>query len=259
MRRASERLALVLPAIAAATGLDPATPVLCGIHDSNASLLPHLIARKPPFAVVSTGTWVIAMAIGGRQTDLDPARDTLVNVDAFGDPVPSARFMGGREFEVLMRDGARRWDEADLEAVLSGPIMLLPAVQRGSGPFAGRQARWLGAEPAAGRRFLAASFYLALMTATCLDLAGAEGDIVVEGAFGENRAYLDMLAAATAMPVVRQVGSQTGTSIGAALLLDQTASPAPSLSRGDGKPANPLLRQYADKWNAAVSPWRAKS
>ena len=43
----------------------PGTPVLTGIHDSNASLLPHLIDRKPPFAVVSTGTWVIAMAIGG--------------------------------------------------------------------------------------------------------------------------------------------------------------------------------------------------
>ena len=57
----------VTPEVAAATGLDPATPVHCGIHDSNASLLPHLLARKPPFAVVSTGTWVVAMAIGGRR------------------------------------------------------------------------------------------------------------------------------------------------------------------------------------------------
>nr|WP_199178698.1 hypothetical protein [Acidimangrovimonas sediminis] len=83
----------------------PGTPVNCGIHDSNASLLPYLKGHEAPFAVVSTGTWVIAMAIGGRMSrnigNLDEARDTLVNVNALGAPVPSARFMGGREYEAL--------------------------------------------------------------------------------------------------------------------------------------------------------------
>jgi hypothetical protein len=32
---------------------------------------------------------------------LDPARDVLVNVNALGQPVPSARFMGGREYELI--------------------------------------------------------------------------------------------------------------------------------------------------------------
>ena len=41
------------------------------------------------------------MAIGGRETALDPARDTLINVNALGDPVPSARFMGGRELDAV--------------------------------------------------------------------------------------------------------------------------------------------------------------
>jgi len=31
-------------------GLSPDLPVHSGIHDSNASLLPHVLARKPPFA-----------------------------------------------------------------------------------------------------------------------------------------------------------------------------------------------------------------
>jgi sugar (pentulose or hexulose) kinase len=87
----------VLPAVARATGLRSGTPVHCGIHDSNAALLPHLVSRAAPFAVVSTGTWVICMAVGGRPLPLDPARDTLANVDAFGRPTPSARFMGGRD------------------------------------------------------------------------------------------------------------------------------------------------------------------
>ena len=85
VRKASDCLGTLLPQVASETGLNPNTPVHCGIHDSNASLLPHLLGRKSPFAVVSTGTWVISMAIAGRRLTLDPARDTLVNVNAFGE------------------------------------------------------------------------------------------------------------------------------------------------------------------------------
>ena len=147
VRRADESLGPILPEIATATGLAADTPVLCGIHDSNASLLPHLIGRATPFSVVSTGTWVISMAIGGVDVELDPARDTLVNVNAFGEPVPSARFMGGREFETLLGEQAAATVDADVEAVLSEQILLTPSVQQGSGPFPGRQAEWVGGEP----------------------------------------------------------------------------------------------------------------
>lgn len=94
VRKAGDRLGSVLPEVVTRTGLPKDTPVACGIHDSNASLYPHLIRRQPPFSVVSTGTWVIVLAIGGGRVFLDPSRDTLINVNAFGDPVPSARFMG---------------------------------------------------------------------------------------------------------------------------------------------------------------------
>ena len=40
---------------------------------------------------------MIVMALGGRAVTLDADRDVLVNVNALGGPVPSARFMGGRE------------------------------------------------------------------------------------------------------------------------------------------------------------------
>lgn len=105
-RKSGDVLGLVLPAIADATGLSTKTPVACGIHDSNASLYPHLLTQGGPFSVVSTGTWVIVMTMGGDDPPLDPARDTLLNVNALGQAVPSARFMGGREFE-LISAGAR--------------------------------------------------------------------------------------------------------------------------------------------------------
>jgi hypothetical protein len=59
--------------IARKTGLVAQMPVFPGLHDSNASLLPHLLSDRLPFTVVSTGTWVVSMAVGGRKVALDPA------------------------------------------------------------------------------------------------------------------------------------------------------------------------------------------
>ena len=77
--------------------------------------------------------------------------------------------------------------------------LLLPSTQQGSGPFPHHAARqWLDADGInSGRRFAAISFYLALMTATCLDLIGADGPTTVEGPFARNRLFVGMLAAAT--------------------------------------------------------------
>lgn len=249
--RAADRLGPVLPEIAAATGLGPDTPVVCGIHDSNASLYAHLVAREAPFSVVSTGTWVISMAVGGAKIMLDPARDTLVNVNAHGDPVPSARFMGGREFERLIGDGSKTCTRADVDAVLARGTMLLPAVENQSGPFQGRKAEWTVEEATLtpAERFVAVSFYLALMTAMGLEIGGAQGPVLVEGPFAENAAYLDMLAAATGRPVEAVAG--TGTSLGAALLY---AGPRPAIARGaNSRPLQEAaLRRYASAWQARL-------
>ena len=248
-RPSAEILGPVLPEISARTGLPADTPVHCGIHDSNASLLPHILGRPAPCSVVSTGTWVISMAIGGRPVGLDPARDTLVNVSALGQPVPSARFMGGREFETLMAGRAPAPSRADLAAVLRERIMLLPAVVAGSGPFPGRKHRWAGREPPAGSglRMAASSYYLALVTAHCLRLIGHEGTVGVEGPFARNRAYCRMLSAASASPVAA-TGGATGTSQGAALLAGPGALPPGRHVEAGHRVTDAALRLYAEDW-----------
>lgn len=249
LERADTVLGPVLPDLARATGLSPETPVFCGIHDSNASLLAHLRTQEPPFSVVSTGTWVVVMAVGGETVQLDETRDTLINVNAFGEPVPSARFMGGREFEMEIGSAAAIPGLADVEWVLAEGIMLLPAVSPGSGPFPHGEARWIGpSRPDPAERHVAVSFYLALMTATCLGLIGADGPVVVEGPFAANTAYLDMLAEATGAPVLAGAESTTGTSIGAALLatsdLEGSATGLQRHTPGLGASA----RAYAEAW-----------
>ncbi|KAA2315015.1 carbohydrate kinase [Pseudooceanicola sediminis] len=246
-----DTLGTVSADVAALTGLREQTPVTCGIHDSNASLYPHVAARRGAFSVVSTGTWVVVMAVGGDAVTLYPGRDTLVNVNALGQPVPSARFMGGREYELIRTDEAPPATTQDRNAALSGPL-LLPSVEASCGPYPGLPMRWLGAqEPWGAVRGLALSWYLALMTDTCLGLVGARGPVIVEGPFARNPDYLAMLAALRPGGV-EVVSSATGTAAGAALLAGAVASPP--ATRVHPRPTeHAALVAYAERWQAAVS------
>ncbi|MBS1302722.1 FGGY-family carbohydrate kinase [Loktanella sp. SALINAS62] len=244
----------ILPQIAARTGLAPDTPVHCGIHDSNASLLPHLLRHDPPFSVVSTGTWVIVLGVGGADVALDPADDTLINVDAFGAPVRSARFMGGREHDVATGGPYPIPTEAELADVLDRQVMLTPAVMPETGPFQGQTAGWIGAEPAvgSGQRGAAVAFYLALVTARCLTLIGHRGSIVVEGPFSQNAAYRRMLSHVTGCPTIA-TGGATGTSQGAALLAAGLKRQAQSGVVADHLPPLPDgADAYIQRWRNAA-------
>jgi sugar (pentulose or hexulose) kinase len=252
-RQSQDVLGTVLPAIAAATGLAATTPVTCGIHDSNASLLPHILSRTPPFSVVSTGTWCIAMAIGGTLATLDERKDTLTNVSAVGHPVPSARFMGGREHDLVLQGVISNPTAADIAATLSQDVMLFPAVVPGTGPFRGQQTRWHPAEPpvGSGQRTAALAFYLALVTTRCLTLIGHQGDIVVEGPFARNLPYLQMLSAATRCIVIPSEGA-TGTSRGAALLVTGRVDTKAAADQPVSAP--PDFATYAARWAARMPP-----
>ncbi len=205
--------------VAAATGLPEGLPVVHGIHDSNASLLPHLMSRPAPFAVLSTGTWAIAFAVGTAAPALDPSRDTLCNVDAFGRPVPSARFMAGREFDLLTAGRPETPTAEEIRRVIDAAAMALPSFVAGTGPFGGHKGRWTvdPASLAPGERTAAASLYAALVSEVSLSLIGAGGPTVVEGPFAANRLFCDALSQLTGRPVRRAAGT-TGTSAGAALL-----------------------------------------
>jgi sugar (pentulose or hexulose) kinase len=220
LRSAFDALGPIRPEIAKELGLSRPVPVYCGIHDSNASLLPHLIGFGTPCTVVSTGTWVISFAVGAKPERLDPARDTLVNVDANGSPVPSARFMGGREWDLLTQGlppTTEAEERAALRSVLDKSLMVLPSVVGGTGPYPAQTARWTGEPISPADSRVAASLYEALMTMTCLDLIASAGPIIVEGPFAANPIFLAALHTLADRPVHASEAT-TGTALGAALL-----------------------------------------
>ncbi|WP_299654706.1 FGGY-family carbohydrate kinase [uncultured Tateyamaria sp.] len=255
VRKPSEVLGPILPTIAKHTGLPPSTPVYCGIHDSNASLLPYILGHDALFSVVSSGTWVIALSVGGKQVTLDPNLDTLINVTARGTAAPSARFMGGREHDEVTGGHYPKPSKGIVETVIEKRIMLMPAVVPETGPFKGQRAAWIGEEPPVGtaERGAAVGLYLALVTAECLANIGHLGPIFVEGPFAGNQLYLEMLAVAAGSDVHSAAGI-TGTSSGAALL---ATGPGTALQNNTTPvrvtaAKSALLEGYATEWRQIV-------
>lgn len=244
----------IRPELAKKTGLPADCRVVAGIHDSNASLLPHILRRKSPFAVLSTGTWLITFAIGGSMAHLDPARDCLANVDAFGRPVPSARFMAGREFERLTEGNKTPATLADVESLIAKGAMALPSFAAGTGPYAFLEGHWTvdSATLTPGERAAGASLYCALVAATCLQLTSAAGPIIVEGPLSKNAIFLSALASIVGRSVIARADA-TGTTEGAALLADGPDGAGAGLP--DEPPAPPLpfdISAYIAAWREAL-------
>jgi sugar (pentulose or hexulose) kinase len=144
-RSANERLGRIKQSVSAATGLRETCEVACGIHDSNASHLRFLMDReREAFTVVSSGTWTIVMANRGDLHRLVEQRDMLANVNAFGAPVPTARYMGGREYELIAQGGEEPTVDAVIDVLEQGSIAL-PSFAS-AGPYTGREGRLEGVE-----------------------------------------------------------------------------------------------------------------
>ena len=234
MRRAWDVIGTVRPALAQAWKLPAGIEVIAGAHDSNACLARYLMAY-PDATVVSTGTWCIVMAPGADTARLVPDRDELVNVAVDGRPVPTARFMGGREFRALCAgaDPALATPGALAEVLRQG-WMALPSFSDAGGPFEGRPGRILrhGAPVADGiaavperLRPALASLYCACMTLLLVeDLTGAatsatRAPLIMEGPLAHNAAYAAAMAALLEeRPVLQAIDRLEGTARGAWML-----------------------------------------
>ena len=255
-------LGALTPAWVERTALPAGTKVYCGLHDSNAALLAargfQEIAQHDS-TVLSTGTWFVAMRSPARSTDIDistlsETRDCLVNIDVDGLPIPSARFMGGREVEILCGIDTRRIDIkpdqpgllAAVPAVVSGGRRALPTFTPGAGPFPRGHGRWIDMPTDAVGRRAAVCLYAALVADAALDLIGARERIVVEGRFAEAQVFVRALASLRPRDMIYVSNAQHDVSYGALRLLDPQLEAPSSLEKVP--PLETDLRAYASQW-----------
>jgi sugar (pentulose or hexulose) kinase len=255
LRRAGDVLGPITQDWAARTGLPRDAQIHCGVHDSNAALVaargfPEIAGREA--TLLSTGTWFIAMRSGGGDGDLaafPEARDCLINVDVEGRPVPSARFMGGREIDLL---GARidQPGLAGLSEVIANHIMILPNFAPGCGPFPARKGRWINEPVDPDQRRAAVGLYAALMADTALDLIGSRDTLLIEGRFAQSEIFTRALATLRLDTAVYTSGAEADVSFGALRLVDPSIKPAGKLVRVSSLAQN--LSTYKAEWHHRI-------
>jgi len=245
-RSANDRLGRIRQSLADATGLSATCEVACGIHDSNASYLRFLMDReREAFTVVSSGTWTIVMANRGDLRRLVEQRDMLANVNAFGAPVATARYMGGREYEAIAQSGDEPTVDSVIEVISQGAIAL-PSFAS-AGPYAGRTGRLEGVEALQGtQRAALATLYSAMMTTVLIESLGAAGEIFVDGPLARNPLFARLLAACVPVGTVRTYPEGGGTRVAAHLA--GMPSPAPGALQSVIPLRLPGLLEYQANW-----------
>ncbi|MDB5419824.1 MAG: carbohydrate kinase, partial [Phenylobacterium sp.] len=264
LRRAGEVLGPVAPEWVRRSGLPADCQVFCGLHDSNAALLGgrgHAEFAAGEATVLSTGTWFVAMrsagpARGPARLELDEGRDCLVNADAEGRAVPSARFMGGREAEqILGGDPAGPATETALvervPQLLARGVQIHPSFAPGVGPFPGHRGGW-SREPAdPDDRRAALGLYLALMADASLELIGSRRCLLVEGRFAASPVFVRALASLRPTQQVYVCDADDDVAYGALRLVQPDRPPPSPLI-----PVRPLaasLTAYRALWRAGLA------
>jgi L-fuculokinase len=246
MHRASDRLGTVRESVASATGLPADCTVACGVHDSNASYLRFLMDReREAFTVVSSGTWTIVMANRGDLRRLREERDMLANVNVFGAPIATARYMGGREYETIAQGAGEPSVDALIEVLTRGSIAL-PSFAS-AGPYSGRPGKLEAAEDLdASQRAALATLYSALMTVQLIESLGTAGEIFVDGPLARNPLFASLLGACVPVGTVRTYPEGGGTRVAAHLA--GLPSPQPGALRNVTPLRIPGLLEYQANW-----------
>jgi sugar (pentulose or hexulose) kinase len=255
-------LGTLRPEWVARTGLSSKVCVYCGLHDSNAALVAARASTElseQEATILSTGTWFVAMrtpGAGRRVTmgSLDEKRDCLVNVDVGSNPVPSARFMGGREIELLTGLDTRRIDIlpdqpallASVADVLASKAMVLPTLAPGCGPFPHGRGRWISMPNDETHRRTAVALYAALVADVALELIGARERLLIEGRFSESQVLVRALASLRPDMRVYVCHPRSDVAFGALSLTDPGRQSPSALVQI--RPLEQDLSEYKSRW-----------
>ncbi len=261
LRRAADRLGMISEEWRQRTTLPSDCVVLCGLHDSNAALhgvRGYRALHGSDVTVLSTGTWFVAMramaeASSFNISSLNAKRDCLLNVDLEGRPVPSARFMGGREAEMLCENSVEGAppDERALLALaaelVAGEGMATPPVIMGVGPFPAGLGVWSGNIPEHPfSRRVATGLYLALMTEAMVELLQPRENLVIEGRFARDTIFVRALAALLPGMNIYLSDLEDGVAYGALRLVNPDLPPPSPLVRVEPLPID--LTAYRSVW-----------
>ena len=256
LKKAWTPIGNVKKSLAAEVGLSEQCHVYPGVHDSNAGYIPILrTPKKERPTVVSTGTWSVIMDSQSDCQSLDTSRDMLVNIDAEGSPLATARYMGGREFglicERLNTDIATTFTDDDVEGIVSSGTFIMPSFCSGTGPYPNSEGQVIFSNE---NRHIngkaAATVYSALMVNNILKRLNpsSKQDILVEGSFAANSVLCGLLATLNPNRTVRTQKGGNGVTEGCFLLTQWNSSFPETKNPAVAPYASETFQRYAGEW-----------
>ncbi len=197
--------------------------------------------RLPPTTrrYLSTGTWFVARCARlprGAPVDtsaLAEARDCLINVDVHGSPIPSARFMGGREAELLAGLNIHALTEnyepdrliERLPALLKDRTAAFPRSLADAARFPTRRESGATSPQTPAINAAITGLYLALMADASLNLIGSRDRLLIEGRFAEAEIFVRALAALRPQQKVYVSNAHNDVPYGALRLINPALTP----------------------------------
>ncbi len=256
---AGATLGRIRPELARRFALPPDLAVHVGCHDSTANAYRYRAAGRPELMVVSTGTWIVALAGAVPLERLSEDAGMTLNADVDGEPVGGALTMGGREFAAIagpQPNGARA-TAADVAALIEAGTMALPSFGDNDGQFPGTAGRGRIAGPppeGPAMRLALAVLTTALLTTACVDRLGAGRAVVLDGSYLRDPLYAALVSGLRPDAVTVFNEESDGVAAGAALLAGHARRTAPvRLAIEKTVPfAHPGLAAYARAWRAAA-------
>ena len=232
--------------------------VHAGAHDSSVNFYRYQAAGHSGLGVVSTGTWIVALADQPDLSSLDETRGMTCNSDVYGQALGGALTMGGREFGFVAgeQDALSPVDPELMASLIERGTMAIPAFGEDSGQFPGcaGQGHILGPAPehAAGRRALGI-LYMALLTSACADTLVKGGRLVLDGSFLRDPLYAGLVAGLRPEAETFFNLESYGVAAGAALLCGHETRRVPApvrLNRALCPPRIRGLAEYGQTWLA---------
>ena len=194
--------------------------IMNGIHDSNASYLYFRNSNIRNFTLVSTGTWYIIFNQESSIKNLNPNYDMLANMDVFGKPISSIRFMGGREYDFLTSQlGVSSKTKIDKQFSVND-YFIYPSYASG-GPFKNKNLqlkKYLKLKKE--QRHYLVSLYIAFVLNFCLDKIKSQNMIILDGPIGKNQTIMKILATLRHKQKILKNKNEIGTSFGATNLFN---------------------------------------
>ena len=194
--------------------------IINGIHDSNASYLYFKNSDIKNFTLVSTGTWYIIFNQKTPLKNLNPSLDMLANIDVFGKPVPTMRFMGGREYDHLMGVFRISNKTRAIKNFSFHDYLIYPSYASGGGFSINKINIGFYEGLNKGQIYYLICLYISFVINFCLNQMKSSNTIILDGPITKNITIMKILSSLRKKQIVLKNKREIGTTLGATNLFN---------------------------------------